>query len=245
VALAARVRYRGAGTCEFLLEDDGAFHFLEMNTRLQVEHPVTELVTGLDLVRLQLEVAATGRLPIAQEDVAVRGHAVEARVYAEDPAAGFLPQAGRIARARWGRGPFARVDAGIESGDTVPVHYDPILGKVIGFGADRARALAALTAALDDTVVHGVVTNLPFLRALARSPSVGRAAFDTEWIEREFLAGFAGLATAPAPPLALLAASIAEAMGLGRPSTNGGATGGAAEADPFALQGRWRHPGLD
>ncbi|HEY6867527.1 MAG TPA: biotin carboxylase N-terminal domain-containing protein, partial [Candidatus Eisenbacteria bacterium] len=191
VALAQAVRYRGAGTVEFLVAADGGFHFLEMNTRLQVEHPVTELLTGLDLVRLQLEVAASGALPFAQQQVGRRGHAIEARVYAEDPARGFLPQAGTVVRARWPRGAFARVDAGVESGDAVPVQYDPILAKIAVSGADRARALVRLAAALDDALVHGVVTNLPFLRALARSPEVARGAFDTEWIEREFLTGFA------------------------------------------------------
>jgi acetyl/propionyl-CoA carboxylase alpha subunit len=241
VALTARVQYRGAGTCEFLVAPDGSFFFLEMNTRLQVEHPVTELVTGLDLVRLQLEVAATGKLPLEQRDVTRRGHAIEARVYAEDPARNFLPQAGDIARARWPHGPFVRVDAGVETGDRVPVHYDPILGKIIAFGADRARALSALAAALDETTLHGVITNLPFLRALARSREVARATFDTEWIEREFLAGFAALVTAPVPPLAVAAAAIAAAMGTRASAANGA----AAVPDPFSATGRWRHPGLE
>jgi acetyl/propionyl-CoA carboxylase alpha subunit len=242
VALARALRYRGLGTVEFLLAPDGAFYFLEMNTRLQVEHPVTERVTGLDLVRIQLEVAAGGRL-VGQSDVTCTGHAIEARVYAEDPARNFLPQAGTAARVRWEAGDGVRVDAGIASGDTVPVHYDPILAKVIVAGKTRAEALTRLVAALDGALVHGVVTNLPFLRALARAREVQRGAVDTEWIEREFLAGFAALAEAPAPELALAAAALGELLGVGAP---GRARAGAARrANLFASLGRWRHPGLD
>jgi len=243
VALARHVRYRGAGTMEFLLGKDGEFFFLEMNTRLQVEHPVTELVTGRDLVRAQVEIAATGALPFAQSDVTRRGHAIEARVYAEDPRT-FLPQAGRASRVRWASGPFVRVDAGIHAGDEVPVHYDPILAKVIASGDDRARALARLRSALDESIVHGVVTNLPFLRALVRAREVERARFDTEWIEREFLAGFAAVAGAPAPDLVLAAAALAESLApAGRePSSTPGEAPSVARL--FAA-GRWRQPGLD
>ncbi len=242
VAIAAVARYRGAGTVEFLLGPDGAFYFLEMNTRLQVEHPVTELTTGLDLVRLQLEVAATGRLPLAQDQVTHAGHAIEARLYAEDAARGFLPQAGTITRARWPRRPFVRVDAGVESGSGVPVHYDPILAKIVAHGADRAEALGRLTAALDDTVLQGVVSNLPFLRALARSREVAQGRYDTEWIEREFLGGFAALAQAPAPELALAAAALAE-MAPGAPAADAEA-GAAVQPSAFQTVGRWRLPGL-
>jgi acetyl-CoA carboxylase biotin carboxylase subunit len=242
VKLARTAKYRGAGTVEFLLAPDGAFYFLEMNTRLQVEHPVTELVTGLDLVRLQLEVAATGRLPLAQEQVTRRGAAIEARVYAEDPAQNFLPQAGETARVHWPRGPFVRVDAGVESGDTVPIHYDPILAKVIAFGPDRASALGRLATALDEARVAGVVTNLGFLRALARSRDVQQAQIDTEWIEREFLAGFAALAQAPVPDLVLAAVALAEALNLASATAASGAE--PQVPDAFAAQGRWRLPGL-
>jgi acetyl/propionyl-CoA carboxylase alpha subunit len=243
--IAREVRYRGVGTVEFLLESAGErFHFLEMNTRLQVEHPVTELVTGVDLVRLQLEIAAEGRWTLDPDRLGLRGHAIEARVYAEDAAENFIPQAGAARRVRWPRAPFARVDAGIESGDTVPVHYDPILAKVVAWGPDRARALERLTRALDDAVVHGVVTNLPFLRALARAPEVREGRMDTEWIEREFLAGFAALAKAPVPEMALVGAALAELLGGG---SGAAARGDGAEAgeDPFRAVGRWRVPGLD
>ena len=249
VDLARAARYRGAGTVEFLVAGDGAFHFLEANTRLQVEHPVTEVVTGVDLVRAQLQIAAERRLPFDQSAVKGQGHAIEARIYAEDPSRGFLPQAGEAAKVRWPRGPFLRVDAGVESGNQVPVHYDPILAKLIAGGETRKAALARLVAGLDAALVHGVVTNLPFLRALARAREVERASFDTEWIEREFLAGFTALATAPAPDLALAAVSIFETE-----KTPGAGSRGPA-ADPtgvprdgsgaFRAPGRWRLPGLE
>ena len=248
VALAQAVRYRGAGTMEFLVAPDGSFYFLEMNTRLQVEHPVTELVTGRDLVRLQLEIASGAALP-KQDAIDFRGHAIEARVYAEDAANGFLPQAGVLARVAWPRAPFVRVDRGVESGDAVPVHYDPILAKVIAWGGDRAAALSRLAHALDETRAHGVITNLPFLKALARADAVRTGAFDTEWIERGFLGAFAELATAPAPEAALAAAALAELLGISSAATSPVAAEGARGAngaadDPFARLGRWRLPGL-
>jgi acetyl/propionyl-CoA carboxylase alpha subunit len=250
VAIAVATRYRGAGTAEFLLAPGGEFYFLEMNTRLQVEHPVTEMATGVDLVRAQLVVAAEGRLPWAQEEISRRGHAIEARLYAEDAARNFLPQAGRALKVRWPRAPFVRVDRGIESGDEVPVHYDPILGKIVAFGSDRAAALARLAAALDEALVHGVITNLPFLRALARSPEMARGAFDVEWIEREFLAGFAAVAGAPVPGVALAAAALVELLGArqGGSGAAGASAGSAASprpADAFREAGRWRLPGLE
>jgi len=249
VTLARAVRYRGAGTVEMLLGADGSFHFLEMNTRLQVEHPVTEFITGIDLVRAQLHVAATGTLPFTQAQVRRHGHAIEARIYAEDAARGFLPQAGTALRVRWPHGPFTRVDRGIEAGDEVTVHYDPMLAKVIAYGSDRAAALARLAGALDSMRIHGVVTNQAFLRALVRAPDVAAARFDTEWIEREFLAAFEERMREPAPELALAAAAIAEAAGEGRVRgrpARGAAPGapGAVASDPFATLGPWRHPGL-
>ncbi len=246
VRLAEDVHYRGAGTIEFLLTRDGHFYFLEMNTRLQVEHPVTELLTGVDLVRAQLEIAATGKLPLEQHGLPRHGHAIEARVYAEDAARGFLPQVGTALRVRWPDGPFVRVDRGIESGDAVSIHYDPMLAKIIAHGPTREAALQRLLGALDDTRVHGVVTNLPFLRALLRAPEVRTGSYDTEWIEREFLDGFADLMRSPAPELALAAAAIADAMNGGPAGASAGP--GAAPAkrpDPFAALGRWRHAGLD
>ncbi len=182
VALAREVGYENAGTVEFLLDSDtGEAYFLEMNTRLQVEHPVTELVTGLDLVELQLRVAAGEPLPLTQDDVTLSGHAIEARVYAEDPFHGFLPQAGTASIVRWPA--RARVDAALESGQVVSTAYDPMLGKVIVHGPDREAARRALVDALDDTAVLGLTTNVGFLRVLAASDEFRDAAIDTAWLD--------------------------------------------------------------
>jgi acetyl/propionyl-CoA carboxylase alpha subunit len=181
VAVAAAVGYAGAGTVEFLVDNAGDFFFLEMNTRLQVEHPVTEAVTGRDLVADQLRIAAGEPLGLAQEEVRIAGHAVEARLYAEDPEAGFLPATGRIAHLRWPDG--IRVDAGVGEGDEVTDRYDPMLAKVIAHGADRATALERLRSALDGTEVLGVRTNLRFLRWLADHPVVRDGEVRTDTVE--------------------------------------------------------------
>ena len=183
-ALARAAGYVGAGTVELIAErdDPSAFYFLEVNARLQVEHPVTELVTGLDLVELQLRVAAGDPLPLAQDDVALSGHAVEARVYAEDPANGFLPSTGRVVAYREPRG--VRVDSGIEGGSEVTAHYDPLLAKAIASGTDRAQALARLDRALAELRVVGPTTNAPWLRALLARPEVRAGELDTTLIER-------------------------------------------------------------
>ncbi len=181
VALAGQVGYVGAGTVEFLVAGDD-FYFLEMNTRLQVEHPVTEAVTGLDLVRLQLTVAAGERLPLSQEEITLDGHAVEARVYAEDPYSGFLPQAGRVLLVRWPT-ELARVDAALRSGEDVPTAYDPMLGKVVAHAATRHAALDSLAAALDHTVLLGIPTNVGFVRELVAGPEIARAEVDTGWLD--------------------------------------------------------------
>ena len=181
LALAAEVGYESAGTCEFLLDDAGDFFFLEMNTRLQVEHPVTELVTGRDLVADQIRIAAGEPLGFVQADVRPSGHAIEVRLYAEDAEAGFLPATGPVLDARWPTGDGVRVDAGIAVGDEVTGRFDPMLAKVVALGASRREALARLTAALDETVVLGLTTNLRFLRWLVRRPEVvrGEARIDT------------------------------------------------------------------
>jgi acetyl-CoA/propionyl-CoA carboxylase biotin carboxyl carrier protein len=181
LALAREVGYVSAGTCEFLLDDAGAIFFLEMNTRLQVEHPVTELVTGRDLVADQIRIAAGEPLGFTQDDIRAIGHAIEVRLYAEDAEAGFLPATGPILDVRWPTGEGVRVDAGIATGDEVTGRFDPMLAKVIAHGTDRREALARLTTALDETVVLGLTTNLRFLRWLVRRPEVirGQARIDT------------------------------------------------------------------
>ncbi len=171
VAAAKAVAYMGAGTVEFLLAQDGSFFFLEMNTRLQVEHPVTELVTGFDLVRAQLAVAAGEPLPWRQEDVAPRGHALECRIYAEDPARGFLPSVGRLLVYREPDGPGVRVDSGVAEGGEVTPHYDPMLAKISTHGATREEAISRMRDALRRYPVLGVTTNIEYLDAVLAEPA--------------------------------------------------------------------------
>jgi acetyl-CoA/propionyl-CoA carboxylase biotin carboxyl carrier protein len=239
VALARRVGYTNAGTVEFLVSGEDAW-FLEMNTRLQVEHPVTELVTGLDLVRLQLDVAQGLPLPFRQEDLSLHGHAMEARVYAEDPFKGFLPQAGVAAFVRWPA--VARVDAALESGQAVGTHYDPLLGKVIVSGGTREAARHALVKALDDTAILGLTTNVGFLRALADSAVYRDGDIDTAWLDTH-----PGQPTVPVPDLAwYLAAWTLVNAGLGGGSgplstPDGWRLAGAAAPIPLTLVLRDHH----
>jgi len=184
---ARSVSYSGAGTVEFIVSNDSAdeFFFMEMNTRLQVEHPVTEAITGLDLVELQLRAAAGEELPLAQSDVVFTGHAIEARVYAEDPLAGFLPTGGRVQVLREPSGPGVRVDSALLPGLRVSSDYDPMLAKVIAWAPDRDAAIALLRRSLAETTVLGVTTNLEFLQLLLALPQVASATMDTELIGRE------------------------------------------------------------
>ena len=184
IAAARAVNYVGAGTVEFIAEGD-AFFFMEMNTRLQVEHPVTEMVTGLDLVEWQLRVAAGESLPLRQDQITCTGHAVEARVYAEDPARDFLPSTGTLVHvALPPQGPELRIDTGVEQGDAVSVYYDPMLAKVIAHGADRAQALSRLADALESSAIVGVANNISFLGRIARHPEFAAGPVDTGFIAR-------------------------------------------------------------
>ncbi|GAA4237922.1 acetyl-CoA carboxylase biotin carboxylase subunit [Actinomadura meridiana] len=208
VAAAQAVGYVGAGTVEYIVSADrpGEFFFMEMNTRLQVEHPVTELVTGLDLVELQLRVASGEPLPFTQDDVTLDGHAIEARVYAEDPARGFLPTGGRVLALTEPEN--ARVDSGLDAGTEVGGAYDPMLAKVIVHGADRARAVRRLDRALASYTLLGVPTNVAFLRALLRHPSVVAGDLDTGLVERSLDELTAGTSV----PDEVLAAAALERM---------------------------------
>jgi len=186
VAAAKAVGYHNAGTVEFIFDPDlSSFYFLEMNTRLQVEHPVTELVTGLDLVHWQIRVAAGEQFPFTQSHFTQRGHAIECRVYAEDPASGFLPSTGRLLQFSEPRGPGIRVDSGFTAGSDVTHFYDPLLAKLIVHAEDRGAAIRRMQAALKDFVVHGVVTNIDFLQAVISHPDFAAGKASTRWVETD------------------------------------------------------------
>lgn len=224
IAIAREAGYRSAGTVEFVVDGEGRFYFLEVNTRLQVEHPVTEVVFDVDLVEHQLRIAQGERVNL--RPTPDRQHAVEARVYAEDPAAGFLPSTGQLVHVRWPKRDGVRVDAGYEEGDTVTRHYDPLLAKVIAFGGARRIALGMLAKALDETEVLGVRTNIGFLRALIARLGEPDVRLDTELVERE-LARLVPEST-PAPDEAYAVAAAAVATRARHPQ------------DPWTATGAWR-----
>ncbi len=185
IKAARAIDYTGAGTIEFIVDSGGKFYFMEMNTRLQVEHPVTELITGLDLVEWQLRVAAGEPLPVNQEQLAINGHALEARIYAEDPKNGFLPSTGSLSYLRFPpESPQLRVDTGVRQGDTVSIHYDSLLAKLIVLGQDRSDCLRRMLEALSRTLVVGVATNVDFLNSIISHQAFQSAQFDTGFIDR-------------------------------------------------------------
>jgi 3-methylcrotonyl-CoA carboxylase alpha subunit len=226
---ARSVGYRGAGTVEFIVSTDrpDEFFFMEMNTRLQVEHPVTELVTGIDLVEQQLLVAAGEKLAIGQSDVDFVGHAVEARVYAEDPAHGFLPTGGTVLALAEPAGEHVRVDSALRVGTVVGSSYDPMLAKVIAWGPDRTAALRTLAASLGDTAVLGVATNVAFLRALLADEDVVAGRLDTGLVERKL----AALTSTEVPDAVFAAAALDELLAL-QP--------GGEVVDPWEVPSGWR-----
>jgi acetyl-CoA carboxylase biotin carboxylase subunit len=178
--------YIGAGTVEFLVDEQLNFYFLEMNTRLQVEHPVTEMITGVDLVKEQIKIARGERLSFAQEDLQMRGHAVELRVYAEDPMNNFLPDIGELKQYTKPEGPGVRVDDGYEEGMSVPIYYDPMLAKLIAYGADREEAIQRLLRAIDDYKIVGVKTTLAFGKFVLQHPDFVTGKFDTHFVAKNF-----------------------------------------------------------
>jgi acetyl-CoA carboxylase biotin carboxylase subunit len=184
VAAAEAVGYRGAGTCEFLLAADGAFHFLEMNTRIQVEHPVTELVYGVDLVREQLRIARGLPMRVGPGTLPPQGWAIECRITSEDPANGFLPSTGRIEYLRIPSGPWVRWDAGVEIGDEVTLHYDSLLAKLIVWAPDRGQAIQRMARALDELILVGVATNQGFHRRLLADPAFAAGDIDIQFLDR-------------------------------------------------------------
>jgi 3-methylcrotonyl-CoA carboxylase alpha subunit len=244
VAAARAVDYVGAGTVEFIAEQDGRFYFMEMNTRLQVEHPVTEAITGHDLVEWQLRVAAGEPLPATQADLRIHGHAIEARICAENPDANFLPATGTLSVLKWPRhvnfrrteagaseSAPVRVDTGVDAGDAITPYYDSMIAKLIVWGEDRAQALARLDAALAGTHIAGVVNNVAFLRRVARTPSFANANLDTALIERERAVLFGQ----PGLPLDVVAAGVAARAIALQQATVG--------ADPWSRRDGWRMHG--
>jgi acetyl-CoA carboxylase biotin carboxylase subunit len=184
-AVASSVGYTNAGTIEFLLDEDGSFFFLEMNTRLQVEHPITEMVTGVDLVQWQIRLAQGEALTLDPNVLLTpRGHAIECRIYAEDPDAGFMPSPGHISRLRLPAGPGIRHDSGAEAGSDVPIFYDPMISKLIAWGEDRAQAIARMRRALVEYEVVGIKTSVPFFRWMLGQPDFERGHFDTTYLDR-------------------------------------------------------------
>ena len=184
VRVAQAAGYTNAGTVEFLVDQQKNFYFLEMNTRLQVEHPVTELITGLDLVHLQIRIAAGELLPFGQTDVQLRGHAMECRIYAEDPDNNFFPSPGKITLLLAPAGPGIRRDSGMYEGWTVPLDYDPLLAKLIAYGTDRQQTIMRLRRALHEYFVGGIKTNIPLFRRILRDPEFAAGKLDTGFLER-------------------------------------------------------------
>lgn len=217
VRAAQAIQYTNAGTVEFLLDENGSFYFLEMNTRLQVEHPVTEMVTGADLVAWQIAIAEGKALPLTQAQVRLHGHAIEARLYAENPANDFLPVTGDILLWQEPTGAGIRVESGVLPQDTVSIHYDPMLAKIVAWGEDRETAVRRLRRALETAILHGLVSNLPFLADILRQPAFLSGALSTGFIAQH-MAGWQ-------PPagdvnLALLAASVAQFSQHPRPAAS-------------------------
>jgi acetyl-CoA carboxylase biotin carboxylase subunit len=238
VKAAKAAGYVGAGTVEFLRGDDGSFYFMEMNTRLQVEHPVTEMVTGLDLVKAQIRVAAGEALPFSQSKISMRGHAIECRIIAEDPAHNFMPAPGTIRGLRVPTGPGVRDDGGIYAGYTVPVHYDPLLSKLVAWGRDRDEAISRMARALDEYRIDGVKTSISFHRKVMVHP-----AFRAGDLHTGFLEEYPELVKPGADPwldeVAVVAAAVAHFRRVERASAVAHETGGGAPRSAW----RWGSTG--
>ena len=227
--------YFNAGTVEFLVDQHRNFYFLEMNTRLQVEHPVTEMVVGIDMVKEQLRIAAGEPLAWRQEDVRLRGAALECRIYAEDPANNFFPSPGVIRRLQAARGPGVRSDSGVYEGWTVPLEYDPLLAKLVVWGSDRAEAIARTRRALDEYEVYGIETTIPFFRRVLEHPDFLAGRIDTGFIDRALAEGILS-EDAPAPELERVALLVA--------ALNAGRNGPARPAPP-ARESAWKSAGRE
>ena len=238
VRLALSAGYTNAGTVEFLVDSNQKFYFLEMNTRLQVEHPVTELVTGYDLVHLQIRIAQGERLPFTQKDIQLRGHAIECRGYAEDPGNGFLPSPGRITRLLQPGGPGIREDCGIYEGWVVPLDYDPMLSKLIAYAPTRELAIARLQRALDEYVIGGIRTNLALFRRILADPDFRSARLDTGYLDRLLAKPAGDTAGSSDDGVAIPAVAAAAFFEATKGSLNGSGGARAAPAGPWKTAAR-------
>ncbi len=233
VAAAKAVNYINAGTIEFLVDANRNFYFLEMNTRLQVEHPITEMVTGLDLVKWQIRVATGESLPFGQEELSQRGHAIECRIYAEDPANDFLPDIGPVLQAIEPAGPGIRVDSGITAGDEITVHYDPMVAKLIVLGENRRDALQRMELALKQYIILGVTTNIPFLRDVITHEAFRQGETTTNFVEKHFADW---QPASEVPDMALVAATLSEML-TGTQTDNRGSQE-VTTSDPYSPWGQ-------
>ncbi len=239
--IASAAGYSNAGTVEFILDSERRFYFLEMNTRLQVEHPVTELVTGLDLVRQQILIAAGETLKITQEQIRLRGHAIEVRLYAEDPEQNFLPSTGTVTRFVWPTGPGIRVDSGIESGDEITQYYDPMIAKLIVSGEDRLTANKRLQNALEQCAIFGVATNLSLLHAISTSSAFRAGELSTDFLNIHDLSEAAEMQDQP-PDAAFIAAAFYDLV-IEETEQAGRKAQGTNRSNPWQFLGSWRTAG--
>ena len=231
VRVARAAHYTNAGTVEFLVDQQKNFYFLEMNTRLQVEHPVTDLITGLDLVHLQIRIANGERLPFTQDEVNIRGHAIECRIYAEDPDNNYFPSPGKITLLLSPSGPGIRRDSGMYEGWTVPIDYDPLLAKLIGFGTDRQQAIMRLQRALNEYFVAGIKTNISLFQRILQDTDFQAGNLDTGYLDRLLAKEkMPALERAPSPAIAAIAAGLFSVLDPVSASRKNGSTGGTASA---------------
>lgn len=238
IKAARAVHYVGAGTIEFLIDDQQNFYFLEMNTRLQVEHPVTELVTGHDLVHAQLKVAAGQPLPFTQDQIQQRGAAIEVRIYAEDPFSNFSPSPGRMDVMREPGGPWVRIDGGAYPGWEVPMFYDSLIAKLIVWGSNREQAIARMRRALTEYVVGPIRTTIPFLKLVMENARFQSGDYTTGFIAQEFPR--LELPPPDSPDMLAAAAAIVQAQAQARQGVSAGATGGSSDVSAWRMKGRWR-----
>jgi acetyl-CoA carboxylase biotin carboxylase subunit len=237
VRVAQAAAYTNAGTVEFLVDQQKNFYFLEMNTRLQVEHPVTELITGMDLVHLQIRIAAGEKLPFNQDEIQVRGHAIECRIYAEDPDNNYFPSPGKISLLLQPEGPGIRIDNGMYEGWNVPIDYDPLLAKLIGYGSDRDQAIARLTRALNEYFVGGIKTNISLFRRILGDGDFRAAKLDTEFLDRMLKRSEDRSEDSRAEAVAAIAAGMFAALGSSEAGKDGSV---AAHGSAGSRDSNWK-----